>query len=37
MLDNLPYEEAWSFVPTIPFPWDAKVGKSWGSLREVKL
>lgn len=33
-LDNLPYKEAWGFEPPIPLPFDAKVGPSWGSLRE---
>lgn len=33
-LDNLPYKEAWGFTPPIPLPFDAKVGPSWGSLRE---
>lgn len=35
-LDNLPYAQAWGFTPPIPLPWDCKVGKSWGTLREVK-
>lgn len=33
-LDNLPYQEAWGFTPPIPLPFDAKVGPSWGQLRE---
>lgn len=36
LLDNLPYEKAWGFVPPIPLPWDCKVGKSWGLLKEFK-
>ena len=36
MLNNLPYEKAWGFSPPIPMLWDAKVGKSWGGLKEVK-
>jgi DNA polymerase I-like protein with 3'-5' exonuclease and polymerase domains len=36
MLNNLPYDRAWGFTPPIPLPWDAKMGKSWGSLKEVK-
>ncbi len=35
MLDTLPYEQAWGLVPPIPMPWDAKSGKSWGSLKEI--
>jgi DNA polymerase I-like protein with 3'-5' exonuclease and polymerase domains len=34
LLDNLPYREAWGFTPPIPMPWDCKVGKAWGRLRE---
>lgn len=33
----LPYREAWGFTPPIPLPWDCKVGKSWGTLKEVKI
>lgn len=36
ILDNLPYEKAWGFKPSIPMPWDCKAGKSWGSLKEMK-
>lgn len=36
MLDNLPYARAWGFTPPIPMPWDCKVGKAWGSLKEWK-
>lgn len=35
MLANLPYQKAWGFTPPIPLPWDAKVGKRWGDLKEV--
>lgn len=35
LLDNLPYERAWGFSPPIRLNWDAKVGKSWGGLKEV--
>lgn len=35
MLDNLPYQEAWGFIPPIPMPWDCKRGKAWGHLKEV--
>lgn len=37
MLDNLPYQQAWGFTPPIPMPWDCKVGKAWGRLKEVKF
>jgi len=37
MLDNLPYQQAWGFSPPIPMPWDCKVGKAWGRLKEVKF
>ncbi len=37
MLDNLPYQQAWGFTPPIPMPWDCKVGKAWGRLREQKF
>ena len=33
-LNNLPYGRAWGFTPPIAMPWDAKVGKSWGGLKE---
>jgi len=36
MLSNLPYEKAWGFKPTIPFPVDCKLGSSWGDLQELK-
>lgn len=36
LLDHLPYEEAWGFSPPVPLPWDCKVGKSWGSLKDYK-
>jgi DNA polymerase I-like protein with 3'-5' exonuclease and polymerase domains len=34
-LNNLPYQKAWGYVPTIPLPWDCKVGDSWGTMEEV--
>lgn len=37
LLDNLPYQKAWGFTPPIPMPWDCKVGKAWGRLKEVKF
>lgn len=36
LLNNLPYAQAWGFTPPIPLPWDCKVGKSWGQLKEWK-
>lgn len=36
LLDNLPYKEAWGFVPPIPLPWDCKSGKAWGELKGWK-
>jgi DNA polymerase I-like protein with 3'-5' exonuclease and polymerase domains len=37
ILDNLPYKEAWGFTPPIPMPWDCKIGKAWGRLKEFKF
>jgi DNA polymerase I-like protein with 3'-5' exonuclease and polymerase domains len=37
MLDNLPYQKAWGFTPPIPMPWDCKVGKAWGRLKEQQF
>lgn len=34
LLNNLPYQQEWSFSPPIPLPWDVKSGKSWGILKE---
>ena len=34
-LNNLPYQRAWGFTPSIPFPWDLKIGTSWGNMKEV--
>lgn len=36
LLSNLPYKKAWGVDLPIPFPVDAKIGKSWGALEEVK-
>lgn len=36
VLSNLPYERAWGVQLPIQFPVDAKLGKSWGSLKEFK-
>lgn len=35
LLSNLPYERAWNVKLPIQFPVDAKVGPSWGQLKEV--
>lgn len=36
LLNNLPYKAAWDFQPPIALLWDAKMGSSWGGLKEVK-
>lgn len=36
ILSNLPYEKAWGIKLPIQFPVDAKVGPSWGDLKEIK-
>ena len=35
LLDHLPYERAWGFKSPIPLPWEAKVGPSWGELKDA--
>ena len=35
LLSNLPYKSAWGVDLPIQFPVDAKMGKSWGDLKEV--
>ncbi len=35
ILNNLPYEEAWGWKPSIPLPWDCSIGKDWGSMINV--
>jgi DNA polymerase I-like protein with 3'-5' exonuclease and polymerase domains len=37
LLDHLPYERAWGFKPPIDLPFDAKIGASWATLKEVKF
>lgn len=37
LLDNLPYQSEWGFTPPIPMPWDCKVGRAWGRLKEQKF
>ena len=34
-LNNLPYEEAWGWEPSLPMPWDVSIGPNWGSLEEL--
>lgn len=34
ILNTLPYQQAWGFTPPIPLPWDCKVGKAWGALKD---
>lgn len=36
VLSELPYKKLWGWEPSIPFPWDAAMGPSWGELEEVK-
>lgn len=36
ILDNLPYTREWGYTPSIPMPWDIKVGTSWGQMHEWK-
>lgn len=33
-LNQLPYAQTWNFMPPIPLPWDCKMGKTWGTLKE---
>lgn len=36
ILDGLPYTRAWGYTPSIPLPWDASFGPSWGTLKSWK-
>lgn len=36
VLDALPYAKAWDYTPSIPLPWDASFGPSWGKLEGWK-
>ena len=36
LLSTLPYKKAWGVDLPIQFPVDAKMGKTWGQLKEVK-
>ncbi len=35
LLNDLPYEEAWGWKPSIPLPWDCSIGEDWGSMISV--
>ncbi len=35
ILNNLPYDKAWGFTPPVPLTFDAKIGTSWGDLKEI--
>jgi DNA polymerase I-like protein with 3'-5' exonuclease and polymerase domains len=35
-LSNLPYKDVFNWSPTVKLPVDLKIGKAWGSLKEVK-
>lgn len=35
-LSNLPYYDAWSWTPTVPYPVDGKYGPAWGNMEELK-
>jgi DNA polymerase-1 len=37
ILDDLPYQDAWDYTPSIPMPWEVKAGPSWGQLKEWKI
>lgn len=32
---NLPYKKAWGYEPPISFPFDAKIGPTWGDLKKL--
>lgn len=34
-LNNLPYEDVYGWQPTVPMPVDAKLGTSWGDLKDI--
>jgi DNA polymerase-1 len=35
VLDGLPYEKAWGWIPKIPFTWTVSYGLNWKDLKEV--
>jgi alpha-mannosidase len=35
LFSNLPYKQAWGRTFPVEFPVDAKMGPSWGELKEV--
>jgi len=36
VLNNLPYQKAWGWTPSVGLPWDCKFGKTWGTLKGVE-
>lgn len=37
VLDRMPYQRAWGFTPPIPLPFDIKLGKNWGDMKELRV
>lgn len=35
-LNQIDYQSAWGWTPTVPMLWDASVGVTWGQMRELK-
>jgi DNA polymerase-1 len=35
VLDNLPYEKAWGWKPSVPFTWSVGYGKNWKEINNV--
>lgn len=36
LFNHLPYQKAWGITPSIPLPWDVKMGTSWGNMTEIE-
>jgi DNA polymerase-1 len=36
IMSNLPYEQYYKWAPIVKLPVDLKIGKSWGTLKEIK-
>lgn len=36
ILNTLPYQEVFGWCPSVPMPVDAKIGPSWGDMRDIK-
>lgn len=36
ILNSLPYEKAWGWVPPVHLNWDCKVGPTWGDLKDLQ-